>query len=103
MEAVVQGDFHRDNGSSLKASGHAVVNANLHYATALTAGYAKRLSLHLEVYNLFGTTDVASAQNLANGISGPTGLQNRTAALATTGSVFAGAPRNIVGGMRLAF
>jgi iron complex outermembrane receptor protein len=47
---------------------------------------------------------VASAQNLANTISGTTGLQNNAATLATTtGSVFAGAPRNIVGGMRLAF
>jgi len=56
------------------------------------------------VRNLFDTTYVASAQNLANGISATTGLQNGAAVLATTtGSIFAGVPRNIVGGMRLAF
>ncbi len=104
VETVVQGDFYLDNANLLKAPGYAVVNANLHYATDLTGGYAKRLSLYVEVRNLFDTTYVASAQNLANGISGTTGLQNGAAVLATTtGSVFAGAPRNIVGGMRLAF
>ncbi len=76
----------------------------MHYATELAGGYAKRLNLYLEVRNLFDTTYAASAQNLANSISGATGLQNGAGVLATsTGSVFAGAPRNIVGGMRLAF
>ena len=66
--------------------------------------YAKRLSLYLEVRNLFDTTYVASAQNLANSISGTTGLQNGAAVLATTtGSIYAGAPRSFVGGMKLSF
>ena len=104
VETVVQGDFYLDNANLLKAPGYAVVNANLHYATELSGGYAKRLSLYLEVRNLFDTTYVASAQNLSNSISGTTGIQNNAAVLAsTTGSVFAGAPRNIVGGMRLSF
>ncbi|WP_267355289.1 MULTISPECIES: TonB-dependent receptor [unclassified Methylobacterium] len=104
VETVVQGDFYLDNANLLKAPGYAVVNANLHYATELSGGYAKRLSFYLEVRNLFDTTYVASAQNLSNSISGTTGIQNNAAVLAsTTGSVFAGAPRNIVGGMRLSF
>ncbi|WP_409564810.1 TonB-dependent receptor family protein [Methylobacterium sp. J-026] len=104
VEAVVQGDFYLDNANLLKAPGYAVVNANLHYAKDLIGGYAKRLSVYLEVRNVFDTTYVGSAQNLSNSISGATGLQNNAAVLAgTTGSVFAGAPRNIVGGMRLSF
>jgi iron complex outermembrane recepter protein len=104
VETVVQGDFYIDNANLLKAPGYAIVNANVHYATELTGGYAKRLNLYLEVRNLLDTTYAASAQNLANSISGATGLQNGAGVLATsTGSVFAGAPRNIVGGMRLAF
>ncbi|MEL6063010.1 MULTISPECIES: TonB-dependent receptor family protein [unclassified Methylobacterium] len=104
VETVVQGDFYLDNANLLKAPGYAVVNANLHYATELTGGYAKRLSVYLEIRNVFDTTYVSSAQNLSNSISGATGLQNNAAVLArTTGSVFAGAPRNIVGGMRLSF
>jgi len=104
VETVVQGDFYIDNANLLKAPGYAIVNANVHYAAELTGGYAKRLNLYLEVRNLFDTTYVASAQTLANSISGATGLQNGAGVLATTtGSVFAGAPRNIVGGFRLAF
>jgi iron complex outermembrane receptor protein len=104
VETVVQGDFYIDNANLLKAPGYAIVNANVHYATELAGGYAKRLNLYLEVRNLFDTTYAASAQNLANSISGATGLQNGAGVLATsTGSVFAGAPRNIIGGMRLAF
>lgn len=104
VETVVQGDFYLDNANQLKAPGYAIVNANLHYATELTGGYAKRLSVYLECRNIFDAVYAASAQNLANSISGTTGLQNNAAILATTtGSVFAGAPRNIVGGMRLSF
>jgi len=104
VETVAQGDFYLDNANQLKAPGYIVVNANLHYATELTGGYAKRFSVYIEVRNLFDATYIGSAQNLANSISGTTGIQNNASVLAnTTGSVFAGAPRNIVGGMRLSF
>lgn len=103
LETVFQDDFFIDNANLLKVPGYAIVNLNLHYTTELI-GYAKRLNLFFEVRNLLDTTYVASAQNLANSISGTTGLQNGAGVLATTtGSVFAGAPRNFVGGMRLAF
>ena len=86
------------------APGYAVLNANIHYATELTGGYAKRLSLYLEVRNLLDTTYVASAQNLDDTLSRTTGLQNGAAVLAgTAGSIFAGAPRNVVGGLKLSF
>ncbi len=104
VETVVQDDFFLDNANQLRAPGYAIVNANLHYATDLVGGYAKRLSLYLEVRNVFDTRYVGSAQPLANSISATTGLQNGAAALATTtGTIFAGAPRNVVGGLRLAF
>jgi iron complex outermembrane receptor protein len=104
VETVVQGDFYLDNANLLKAPGYAVVNANLHYDTDLVGAYAKRLSLYLEVRNLFDTVYVASAQNLANTISASTGLQNGAAVLATTtGSIYAGAPRSFIGGMKLSF
>ncbi|NEU13679.1 TonB-dependent receptor [Methylobacterium sp. BTF04] len=104
VETVFQDGFFIDNANQLKAPGYAIANANVHYSTELTGGYAKRLNLYLEVRNVFDATYVASAQNLANTISGTTGLQNGAALLSsTTGSVFAGAPRNIVGGMKLSF
>ncbi|WP_238183842.1 TonB-dependent receptor family protein [Methylobacterium trifolii] len=104
VETVFQDDFYIDNANLLRAPGYAIVNANVHYATDLAGGYAKRLNLYLEVRNLFDTTYVASAQNLANSLNAATGLQNGAALLsATTGSVFAGAPRTFMGGMKLSF
>ncbi|MCJ2089908.1 TonB-dependent receptor [Methylobacterium sp. E-005] len=104
VETVVQGNVYLDNANTLKAPGYAIINANLHYATDLTGGYAKRLSVYFEIRNVFDTVYVSSAQNLSNSINSTTGLLNNAAILAgTTGSVFAGAPRNIVGGMRLSF
>ena len=103
VEAIYQSDFFLDNADLLKAPGYTVVNLNVHYNTEL-AGYAKRLMLFFEARNVFDRTYAASAQNLADTISASTGLQNGAGALATTtGSIFAGAPRNFVGGMRLAF
>ncbi|WP_267427121.1 TonB-dependent receptor [Methylobacterium sp. GC_Met_2] len=108
VEAVYQSDFYLDNANLLKAPGFTVVNLNVHYDRALSgqadAGFAKRLSLYFEVRNLFDRVYTNSAQNLADTISGTTGLQNGAGVLAaTTGSIFAGAPRNFVGGMKLAF
>ncbi len=108
VEAVYQSDFYLDNANLLKAPGFTVVNLNVHYDRALSGeaevGFAKRLSLYFEVRNLFDQVYTNSAQNLADSISGTTGLQNGAGVLATTtGSIFAGASRNFVGGMKLAF
>jgi iron complex outermembrane recepter protein len=101
---VFQDDFFIDNANQIKAPGYAIVNANIHYTTELTGGYAKRFTAYAEMRNVFDTVYVASAQNLANSISATTGLQNGAGVLAsTTGSVFAGAPRTFIAGMKLAF
>lgn len=103
IESIYQSDFFFDNANLLKAPGYTIVNLNVHYNTELV-GYAKRLMLFFEARNVFDKTYAASAQNLADTISASSGLQNGAGVLATTtGSIFAGAPRNFVGGMRLAF
>jgi hypothetical protein len=50
-------------------------------------------------------TYIASANNITDNINATTSLQNPGSLLATrgTGSIYAGAPRPFVGGMRLAF
>ena len=108
VETIYQSDFYLDNANLLKAPGYAIVNLNVHYDRALSGqadvGFAKRLSLYVELRNVFDTVYASSAQNLADTISGTTGLQNGAGLLATTtGSIFAGAPRNVVGGLKLAF
>ncbi|AWB23815.1 TonB-dependent receptor [Methylobacterium currus] len=104
VEAVYQDGFFLDNANLLRAPGYTIVNANIHYDTDLIGSYAKRLSLYVEMRNILDMTYIASAQPLANSISAVTGLQNGASVLATTtGSIFAGAPRSVIGGMKLAF
>ncbi|GJE53885.1 MULTISPECIES: TonB-dependent receptor family protein [Methylobacterium] len=103
-ETVVQDGYFLDNANLLKVPGFAIVNVNVHYSSLLPDWYAKRIDLYGEVRNVFDTTYVASANPLANSIGAATGLQNGAAVLAaTTGSVYAGAPRSFVAGMKLSF
>jgi iron complex outermembrane receptor protein len=96
--------FFLDNANLVKAPGYAVVNLNLHYAPEIAAGYVKGFELYFEVLNLFNKTYVASANNIADSLSAASGLQNGPSVLANaTGSIFAGAPRSFVGGMRFKF
>jgi iron complex outermembrane recepter protein len=50
-------------------------------------------------------TYVASANNITDSINATTGIQNPGSVLAATGtgSIYAGAPRTFVAGMKLAF
>lgn len=104
VETAIQGDFALDNADTLTAPGYAVVKADLRYSTGLTGGYTQRLSVYPALRKVFDRTHIASAQDLSNTVGGASGLQNSAAVLATTTqSIFAGAPRNIVGRKRLAF
>jgi iron complex outermembrane recepter protein len=95
--------FYMDNANLLKAPGYELVNVNVHYNTDLVSDYCKSLNLYLEVRNVFDTTYVASANNIANTVTAA-GLQNPASILAnTTGSIYAGSPRTFVAGMKVAF
>lgn len=93
-----------DNADLLKAPGYELVNVNLHYKTDLTADYFRQLTLFFEVRNLFNTTYVASANNIADTVTAA-GIQNSGSVLASTqtGSIYAGSPRAFVAGMKVAF
>jgi iron complex outermembrane receptor protein len=96
--------FFIDNANLVKAPAYQLVNVNVHYNTELADPYVKGLSLFFEVRNVFDTTYVASANNVANSISAVTGAQNPAGSVvAATGSIYAGAPRTFLGGIRLAF
>jgi iron complex outermembrane recepter protein len=104
VELVWKDSFYMDNANFLKAPGYELVNANLHYKTDLTSDYFRQLTLFFEVRNVFNTTYVASANNIANTVTA-TGLQNPGSVLAATqtGSIYAGSPRAFVAGMKVAF
>jgi iron complex outermembrane recepter protein len=96
--------FYMENANLLKAPGYGLVNLNVHYDTEVTGDYVRNAIFFFEVKNVLDTTYVASANNITDSISATTGLQNPGAALtATGGSIYAGAPRTYVAGMKLAF
>ena len=105
MEYVWLDSFYMDNANLLKAPGYGLVNLNLHYDTEAEHSYLKGAIFFFEVQNLLNKTYVASANNITDSISAVTGLQNPASVLATTGtgSIYAGAPRTFVAGMKLAF
>jgi iron complex outermembrane receptor protein len=96
--------FYIDNANLLKAPGYGIVNLNLHYDTEVEHSYLKGAIFFFEVQNLLNKTYVASANNVTDSISSVTGLQNPASVVATTGSsIYAGAPRTFIAGMKLAF
>src|SRR5262249_40395143 len=104
VELVWKDSFYMDNANFLKAPGYELVNMNVHYKTDLTSDYFRQLNLFLEVRNVFDRTYVASANNIANTVTAA-GVQNPGSVLAATqtGSIFAGSPRAVVAGMKIAF
>jgi iron complex outermembrane receptor protein len=100
VEVQWKDSFYMDNANLLKAPGYELVNLNVHYKTDLASDYFKALSLYFEVRNAFDRTYVASANNIANSVTG----QNPASSLANTpNSIYAGSPRAFVAGMKVAF
>jgi iron complex outermembrane receptor protein len=96
--------FFMDNANLIKAPSYTLVNLNLHYDPSVQAPYLKGMRLFFEVQNLFNKTYVASANNVSDSISATSGLQNPASVLAGAGgSIYAGAPRSFVGGIKVKF
>jgi iron complex outermembrane recepter protein len=103
VEVIWKDSFYMENANLLRAPGYELVNANVHYKTDLVSDYLRTLSVYLEVRNIFDRTYVASANNIGNTVTAA-GIQNPASVLAnTTGSIYAGSPRAVVAGMRIAF
>jgi iron complex outermembrane recepter protein len=105
VEYVWLDAFYMENANLLKAPGYGLVNVNVHYDTEITHEYLKGAIFFFEVKNVLDKTYVASANNITDSINAVTGVQNPGSVLAGTGtgSIYAGAPRTYVAGMRLAF
>jgi len=93
-----------DNANLVKAPAYDIVNLNVHYVTELAGDYFKGLTVFAEIRNVFDKTYVASTNNVADSISALNGLQNPAGTVAAAGgSIYAGAPRTFIAGLRLAF
>jgi iron complex outermembrane receptor protein len=102
VEYSWRGGFFMDNANLLQAPGYRLVNLNFHYHPDVTFGAIESMTLFLEIQNLFDTGYVASANNVADSINSTTGDPNPASVLSgATGSIYAGAPRTFVGGVRI--
>ncbi|MBX9882393.1 MAG: TonB-dependent receptor [Sphingomonas sp.] len=99
-EVTWRGGYFIDNGNQLRIPGYALLNLNLHYDPPAGGG---RFSLYLSVQNALGATYVGSASVIANSL-GATGAQNGASVLrGVTGSIYAGQPRTLFGGVKTRF
>jgi iron complex outermembrane receptor protein len=104
VEIQAVDSFFIDNANLAKAPGYATVNMNLHYNVDIADPYLKNMLIFAEVRNVLNETYVASANNVSDSISAVTGVQNSAATIAAaTGSIYAGAPRTFLAGLRLKF
>src|SRR5581483_5048399 len=96
--------FFMDNGNLLRAPGYDLVNVNFHYKVDVRAPQLDSLSVFFEVKNLMDKTYIASANNISNSLNAGTGLENGASVLAnSTGSIYAGMPRTLYGGLKVKF
>ena len=92
-----------DNANLLKAQGAGLFNVEVHYDPPVRLGPLHRLHLFCEATNLANRTYVGSALNVTDSLVSP-GVEAGTAVLdAKTGSILAGAPRSVFGGVRVHF
>ncbi|CCB65666.1 MULTISPECIES: TonB-dependent receptor [unclassified Hyphomicrobium] len=91
--------FFMENANLLKAPGYDLVNLNIHYNKDLSGGGPiKSLMAYFEVQNVLDETYIASANNITDRVGA--GADDLAA---TSGSIYAGAPRTFYGGMKLKF
>ncbi|MEC4589687.1 TonB-dependent receptor [Nitrospirillum amazonense] len=93
--------FMLDNANLLKAPGYDLVNVNLHYEPSAPA--LAGLRLYVEVRNVFNETYVASASNITDTLNAAGGQNGASTLAASTGSIWAGSPRTVIGGVRMKF
>jgi len=104
VEWNIRGDTYVDNANLLKAPGYSIVNAGLHYDTPDGLGALSKLRFYVSVQNIADKVYVGSASNISNTLNATTGLQNGAGVLQTsTGSIYAGTPRTVVGGVQVKF
>lgn len=103
VEVTWRGAYWLDNANRLRAPGYGLVNLELHYDPPRRMGWAHRLHGYVEVQNLADATYVAGAANITDVLQA-NGRQAGAAVLATrTGSIYAGSPRAVFGGVRMRF
>jgi iron complex outermembrane recepter protein len=96
-ELDIRDGYAIDNANLLRVPSARLVNLGLSYTLA-------DVRFYVAVQNVLDATYVGSTGNITNSIDPITGTQNGRATLAgVTGSIYAGAPRSVFGGVRVKF
>ena len=104
VELTYRSSYFIDNGNQLKIPGYTLTNINLHYDPPEDMGWLSRMRFFVSVQNLFDKTYVGSASVVANSLDPTTGEQNGARVLTnSTGSIYAGVPRTLYGGIKARF
>ena len=103
VEAVGRDGYFLDNANLLKAPGYLLLNAELHYDPPVGLGMLSRLGFYMDVQNFLDQTYIGTASNITDSLAA-SGAQNGASVLSnSTGSIYAGTPRSVFGGMRVKF
>ena len=104
IETYWRASFYMDNANLLKAPGNSLWNLDFHYDLGASETNRRNFRVYFEIQNLFNTTYIATANNVSDSLNATTGLQNPASVVANAGgSIYAGAPRTFIGGVRVKF
>lgn len=106
VEYLYKSNYFLENGNVLTIPSYGLVNVNAHWDRDLNWGWLKSAGVYFEVRNVGDRHWVASANNIQNSATLVNGVlvQNPYATMAgSTGSIYAGNPRLIQGGVKFKF
>ena len=103
LEAVGRDGYFLDNANLLKTPGYLLLNAELHYDPPPGRGQLSRLRLYLDVQNLLDQTYIGTASNITDSLNAAGAQNGASVLLNSTGSIYAGTPRTVFGGVRVKF
>lgn len=103
IEYIYQYSYYIDNGNQLTIPSYGLLNLNAHYKRELPDSLLREFTAFVQVNNVLNERWVAGATNITNTLTN--GLENPGWFLAqnSTGSIYAGAPIGVQGGVKLKF
>lgn len=103
VEYYHQSSFFMDNANLLSAPGYQLVNINVHWTKDIDQSVLKSFSTFAEIRNIFNTTYVSSANNIADTLIAANTQAPAATLASTAGSIYAGTPRTVIAGMKVKF
>lgn len=103
VEFTFRDSYWLDNANLLKAPGAGLFNVELHYDPPARLGLLHRVHLFCEAENLANRTYVGSALNITDSLAANGAEAGASVLDGKSGSIFAGAPRSVFGGVRVHF